>query len=83
VCGYASGTWGFDTAERTLAQWRTAHPGWDVSSLSAAPGFASATDFTPADGSPLLGRAHPIYHSAADVTGKVRDTAPDAGAYEK
>jgi hypothetical protein len=77
----ASSVW--EAARGTLAAWVNAAPGFDTMSFTGDPKFNSAgTDFTPATGSPLIGKGNAMYGSVYDNTGKARPSPPAIGAYE-
>ena len=77
----ASSNW--EATRGALAAWRSAAPGFDTASITGDPKFNSAgTDFTPATGSPLIGKGNAAYGSAYDITGKKRPSPPAIGAYE-
>lgn len=56
----------------------------DQHSLWSPPQFVAVpSDFTPGSTSPLLDAADPAQESPIDLTGAIRDSAPDIGAYER
>lgn len=64
----------------TVADW-TAATGQEISSVSANPVFATATNLTPS-ALPLNNSATPIASVTTDFTGATRSATPDIGAYE-
>jgi hypothetical protein len=64
----------------TTIAWAT---GFDSASFIGNPLFKVAgSDFTPATGSPLIGKGNAVNMSVLDVTGKTRPNPPAVGAYE-
>ena len=77
----ASSNW--EPTHGSLAAWMNAASGFDTASITGDPKFNSAgTDFTPATGSPLIGKGNTVYGSVYDMTGKTRPSPPAIGAYE-
>jgi hypothetical protein len=75
----------WETTQGTLAAWKTyaAAYGFDSASLTGDPLFtAPGTDFTPAAGSPLIGKGGTTQKSTYDKAGKTRPSPPAIGAYE-
>jgi len=69
-----------------LAAWQGASS-FDVSSAEVDPAFSSTTgpsyDLRPSDvSSPCVGGGHLTESSTTDITGAMRDSEPDVGAYE-
>jgi hypothetical protein len=85
-CHSNTSTFKWEVARGTLAEWQTAAPGFDSSSITGNPLFTAAgTIFTPAVGSPLINAGDTTNKSAADITGKARPLSPAKpaiGAYE-
>jgi hypothetical protein len=83
---YSAAAAKWETTQGSLENWKTyAHgPGFDTESMTVDPRLtAPPTDFTPGDGSPLLGAADVVQAPAQDLNGKTRDTNPDIGAVER
>jgi len=76
--GYTSAT---DRA--TLADWKTALPQYDTSSIAVSPNFNSLAALVPLPGSPLVGAGSFYSGFTTDILGLLRNTStPTIGAYE-
>jgi hypothetical protein len=81
VCLLPSG--GQWSGSMNLASWQSS-TGLDSHSKMTNPMFQNApSDFTPASGSPLINAADATCSPSGDQCGKVRDSQPDIGAYER
>jgi len=77
----AASNW--EASRGNLAAWRLAAPGFDTASFAGNPSFTAAgTNFTPASGSPLIGKGNTLYGSVLDFAGRTRPSPPAIGAYE-
>lgn len=79
VCGFSSGSWAEGAA--TLADWQA--QGWGQNSQAADPGFISNTNLmAAAETAAMVDSGHPTLSSPTSINGVLRDSSPDAGAYE-
>ncbi|MEZ4646529.1 MAG: right-handed parallel beta-helix repeat-containing protein [Chloroflexota bacterium] len=79
ICGFTAGEWVDGVGD--LAAWQAL--GWGENSIAGLPGFSSSTNLFPAaEDVPLVDAGHPTLSSPTDANGDMRDSAPDAGAYE-
>lgn len=74
---------GWETTRGSLTAWKAAAPGFDTASFAGDVMFKVAgTDFTPATGSPLIGKGDPVNGSILDMAGKTRSNPPAIGVLE-